>query len=110
MASFIAQFVSFGIFSYILSSFMKPMIEDLEWTRAQFTISRVVGQFVMAATGFFIGSLVDRYGGRPLMLVGATIVSLSLALHSQVTSLSVTGMRNFDFCQIHNTELRQERL
>ena len=77
-ASFVAQFVSLGIFSYVLSSFMIPMIDDLGWSRTEFTISRFVGQLVMAATGFLVGAFVDRYGGRPLMLIGTTILSVSL--------------------------------
>ncbi|MCZ6658172.1 MAG: MFS transporter [Gammaproteobacteria bacterium] len=87
VASFLAQFVSLGIFSYVLSSFMTPMIDELGWTRAEFTLSRSIGQVAMAVTGFFIGVAVDRYGGKPLMLVGTTILSVSLGLHSQVTEL-----------------------
>ena len=41
-ASFVAQFVSFGVFSYILTSFMDPMIEELRWSRAEFTVARTV--------------------------------------------------------------------
>ncbi len=87
VASFLAQFVSLGIFSYVLSSFMTPMIDDLGWTRAEFTLSRSIGQVVMAATGFLMGVWVDRYGGRPLMLIGTAILTVSLGLHSQVTEL-----------------------
>ena len=39
-AAFVAQFVSIGVISYILGPFMVPMIEELGWTRAEFTISR----------------------------------------------------------------------
>ncbi len=87
VASFLAQFVSLGVFSYVLSSFMTPMIDELGWTRAEFTLSRSIGQVAMAATGFLIGVWVDRYGGRRLMLIGTTILSVSLGLHSQVTEL-----------------------
>jgi OFA family oxalate/formate antiporter-like MFS transporter len=83
-AAFVSQFVAMGIFSYVLGPFMMPMIEDLGWTRAEFTLSRSLGQFVMGATGFLIGAWVDRFGPRPLMLVGATIMSISLALHAGV--------------------------
>jgi len=86
-AAFVAQFVSLGVFSYVSSSFMIPMVDDLGWSRAEFTVSRTVGQFVMAVTGFLVGTFVDRYGGRPLMLIGTTILSVSLAMHSQVTVL-----------------------
>lgn len=83
-AAFVSQFVAMGIFSYVLGPFMMPMIEDLGWTRAEFTLSRSLGQFVMGATGFLIGAWVDRFGPRPLMLVGATIMAISLCLHALV--------------------------
>ncbi|MDP6377498.1 MAG: MFS transporter [Pseudomonadales bacterium] len=86
-AAFLAQFVSLGIYSYVLSAFMVPMIDDLGWTRAEFTLSRSVGQLMMAATGLVVGGYVDRVGGRPLMLIGATIMSVALYMHSHVGEL-----------------------
>ncbi len=83
-AAFVSQFVAMGVFSYVLGPFMMPMIEDLGWTRAEFTLSRSLGQFVMGMTGFLIGAWVDRFGPRPLMLAGATIMAVTLALHSLV--------------------------
>lgn len=83
-AAFVSQFVAMGIFSYVLGPFMMPMIEDLGWSRAEFTLSRSLGQFVMGMTGFLIGAWVDRFGPRPLMLAGATIMAVTLALHSLV--------------------------
>jgi MFS family permease len=87
VAAFVSQFVAIGIFSYVLGPFMMPMIEDLGWTRSEFTLSRSLGQLVMGATGFLIGAWVDRFGPRPLMLMGATIMSASLALHGLVQTV-----------------------
>ena len=87
LAAFFAQFVGFGVFSYLLGPFMLPMIDDLGWPRAEFTLSRSVGQVVMGVAGFVIGSYVDRLGARPLMLIGATVLTLVLAAHSQVETL-----------------------
>lgn len=67
---------------------MVPMIEDLGWTRSEYTLSRSLGQFVMGFAGFFIGAWVDRFGARPLMLVGSLLLALVLAAHSQVHSLT----------------------
>jgi hypothetical protein len=55
-AAFVSQFVAMGVFSYVLGPFMLPMIEELGWTRAEFTLSRSLGQFVMGMTGFLIGA------------------------------------------------------
>ena len=86
-AAFVSQFVATGIFSYVLGPFMLPMIEELGWTRAEFTLSRSLGQLVMGLTGFVIGSYVDRFGPRPLMLTGTTVLVIALSLHSQITDI-----------------------
>lgn len=86
-AAFIAQFVSIGMYSYVLGSFMTPMIEELGWSRAEFTLTRTIGQLVMAFVGVFVGSRIDRFGGRPIMLIGATVLAGALVAHSQVETL-----------------------
>jgi OFA family oxalate/formate antiporter-like MFS transporter len=85
--AFAAQFVAYGIFSYVQGAFITPMIEDLQWSRTEFTLSRSLSQVVMGLTGFVIGSYVDRYGARPLMLIGTTILVISLGLHAYVDTL-----------------------
>ncbi len=64
------------------------MTAEFGWTRAEFTVARSVGQLVMGLAGFVIGVYVDRYGGKPLMLVGAGLIALVLALHAQVETLT----------------------
>lgn len=87
VAAFIAQFVSVGAQSYVIGPFMVPMTTELGWTRAEFTLPRTIGQVVMAFTGFFIGSLVDRKGARGFMLGGVVILSVALFLLSKVDAL-----------------------
>lgn len=86
-AAFIAQFVAIGMYSYVLGSFMAPMIDELGWTHSDFTLTRTIGQCVMALVGVFVGVRVDRYGGRPIMLLGGVVLSVSLCLHSWVQNL-----------------------
>ena len=87
MAAFIAQFVGMGLFSYVHGPFMVPMIEDLGWTRLEFSMTRTIGMFATAICGVFIGAQIDRVGARPVMLVGGTILVVSLVLHSRIESL-----------------------
>lgn len=77
-----------GMFSYVLGPFMVPMIDELGWTRSEYTLSRSLGQFVMGFAGFFIGGYVDRLGARPLMLAGTVLLAVALAAHSLVHSLT----------------------
>jgi MFS family permease len=87
-AAFVAQFFAMGMFSYLLGPFMVPMTDELGWTRSEYTLSRSFGQFVMGFAGFFIGAYVDRLGARPLMVLGTVVLSLVLAAHSQVYTLT----------------------
>lgn len=75
------------MYSYVLGSFMTPMIDELGWSRADFTLTRTLGQMVMAFVGIYVGSRVDQFGGRPIMLVGTTILAITMALHSLVDTL-----------------------
>ncbi len=86
-AAFVAQFVAVGSQNYVVGAFLKPMTDDLGWTRAEFTYARTIAQVIMAFTGFFIGAHVDRHGGRRLMLIGITILSSSLFALSFVQQL-----------------------
>jgi len=87
LAAFIAQFVAIGVQNYVIGPFMVPMISELEWSRAEFTLPRTIGQVVMAFTGFFIGGLVDRKGARGFMLAGTVVLALSLFGLSEVRTL-----------------------
>ena len=78
VASFVAQFVAVGVTNYAAGPFLTPMTEELGWTRAEFTIPRSLGGFVMAITGFLIGSWVDRFGARPFMTGGILVTAASL--------------------------------
>ena len=93
-AAFVAQFVAIGMYSYVLGAFMMPMIEDLGWSRGEFSFTRTIGQLVMAVVGVFVGARVDRFGGRPVMLLGTVVLSVSLALHAWVQTLWVWWLLN----------------
>ncbi len=87
VASFVAQFVAVGVTNYAAGPFLTPMTEELGWTRAEFTIPRSLGGFVMAITGFLIGSWVDRFGARPFMTGGILVTAASLWWLGSVESL-----------------------
>lgn len=78
VAGFVTQFLSVGAMNYSIGAFMLPMTTDLSWTRAEFILPRSLGQFVMAFTGFYIGSYVDRLGARAFVLAGLFILTAAL--------------------------------
>ena len=85
--AFATQFVSVGITNYAAGPFLTPMTQELGWTYAEFTIPRSLGGFVMALTGFFIGTWVDRLGGRRFMIGGVLTSAIALWLLGATTTL-----------------------
>ena len=79
-AGFVTQFVSVGVTNYAAGPFLAPMTQELGWSYAEFTIPRSLGGFVMALTGFFIGTWVDRFGARRFMVAGVLVGALALWL------------------------------
>jgi OFA family oxalate/formate antiporter-like MFS transporter len=67
--------------------FLDPMITDLGWTRSEFTLASSAAFVFGGFAGLVIGPMVDRYGPRPLMLVGAVGYSGALLLTSQIETL-----------------------
>ena len=86
-ASFVAQFVSVGMQNYVIGAFFKPMTEELDWSRTEFTLSRTIGQFFFAVIGLYIGTYVDRRGGRTLMRVGVLVLAGAMIGCSYVEEL-----------------------
>lgn len=87
IAGFVTQFVAVGMSNYIVGSFLIPMTEEFGWTRAEFSLSRSIGQVVLACTGFVIGSYIDRYGGRRFIIAGAFILSAATYSLGNITTL-----------------------
>lgn len=85
-AAFVAQFMSVGT-NTISGAFLKPMSDELGWSRSDFTYALTLSRFLSAFVGFFIGVYVDRYGSRPLMFAGTTVVAASLFLMGSVSEL-----------------------
>lgn len=78
VGAFVAQFVAVGTQNYVAGIFLKPMTQDLDWTRSDYTIARTVSSVVMALIGLFIGGVVDRQGGRLLIFVGSLVMGAAL--------------------------------
>ncbi len=75
-----------GVFSLssTLSVFLKPITEDLGVSRGAFSLVRTGEVLVSAAIAPLIGSLIDRHGGRWLIVIGAVVASAGYLLLSQV--------------------------
>lgn len=83
----VGQFAATGAQGQISGVFLRPMVDDLGWTVGQFTMATSAAFVVGGVAGLIIGPMVDRYGPRPLMLVGAFGFGTALLLMSRVTAI-----------------------
>lgn len=71
----------------VLSVFVKPMSEELGWTRAAISGVATSGAIASGLLGLVVGPLLDRRGLRLLAFLGLLVLGGSLAALSQVGEL-----------------------
>lgn len=69
----LASMMSAGIQAYGLGTFVTPMTQELGWSRTDISLGQTLSTAVGGIIGLFIGGLIDRRGGRLLMIFGAVI-------------------------------------
>lgn len=85
--AFVAQAMSAGLQVYTFGVFLKPMTDALGLSRAELTSVQSFSILVNGVLALFIGPLIDRRGGRELMVVGALITGAGLAAIGLVQTL-----------------------
>ena len=75
----LSQLVCWGISYYLIGGFGDLMVADLGWSR-----TRIYGGFsaalvVMGLTSQVTGRLIDRHGGRRVMVAGSCLIALGCA-------------------------------
>jgi MFS family permease len=74
-----------GMFS--LPVLLQPIARDTGWSVTGVSSAMTIGFLAMALTSMIWGTLSDRFGPRPVMLIGSVVIAASLALASGTTSL-----------------------
>jgi MFS family permease len=74
---------------FALPVYLQPMADQTGWTRAGISGAMTVGFLVMGVAGFFWGTLTDRIGARPVVLIAAVMLGLGLFIASRATDLLV---------------------
>jgi MFS family permease len=72
---------------FSLPVFLLPMSRETGWSVTGISSAMTIGFLAMAAASMVWGNLSDRFGPRPVVLAGSTILAASLAAASQATSL-----------------------
>ncbi|MGH7870853.1 MAG: MFS transporter, partial [Candidatus Binatia bacterium] len=83
---FLANVASSFALASTLSIFLKPLTAELGISRGVFSLLRSGEGIVGACLAPFVGTLVDRFGGRWLMAVGAAIVGAGYLILGHVDS------------------------
>lgn len=71
---------------FSLAVFLDPMTTATGWSRAGISSAMTLNFVIMGLGGFFWGTVSDRIGTRPVVLIGAAILGLALVLASRATS------------------------
>ena len=78
ITAFLALFAIVGFVIYGLPFFYDFMIKEFGYTRAEVTSGNAVGKLLVAPLfGFIAGWLIDRYGPRRLMMIGAIFTGIA---------------------------------
>lgn len=83
---FLANLASAFSLASTLSVFLKPLTQELGVSRGVFSLLRSGEGIIAAFLAPLIGTLVDRYGGRWLMVAGAIVAGSGYLLLGQVES------------------------
>jgi MFS family permease len=85
---FLANVASSFALASTLSIFLKPLTAELGISRGVFSLLRSGEGIIAAGLAPLVGTLVDRYGGRWLMVVGTLIVGVGYLFLSHVESFA----------------------
>jgi MFS transporter, OFA family, oxalate/formate antiporter len=74
----LASFTEVAFFNPVLGVFIPEFEKEFGWSRTEISLGVTLGSFVGAAFAPFFGPLIDRYGGKPFVVGGASLMALGL--------------------------------
>jgi predicted MFS family arabinose efflux permease len=72
---------------FALPVYLQPIAEETGWTRAGISAAMTIGFLSMGIGGFLWGTLSDRIGARPVVLLAAVILLTGFIIASRATDL-----------------------
>ncbi|TAJ19674.1 MAG: MFS transporter [Dehalococcoidia bacterium] len=85
--AFVSSMMSMGITAYSMGVFLKPMTQELGWSRTDISLGQTLTTFVTGILGVAIGRRMDARGGRALMVGGAIIGGFGFIMLGHVHEL-----------------------
>jgi len=79
--------IGWGTYTTCFAVFLKPLLEEFGWTRAQASLAYSISFLVQAAMGICAGWLNDKLGPRTVVVFLGSFLGLCYILMSQIHSL-----------------------
>ena len=86
-AAFFATFGSVTFFNPVLGVFSQLLEDDFGWTRSDVAGALSVGGLAAGVGAPFVGSILDRWGGRWVIVASGVAMAICALILSQMTSL-----------------------
>ncbi len=87
-SSFVMLFISQAYTLGGLSVFDKEILGEFGWTVGDYKLKGLITFFFAGLLAPFMGALADKYGVRPLMIVGTFLLAMGYFMYSQIASLT----------------------
>jgi MFS family permease len=84
--SFLVLLVTNGIIISGITAFDTPLLQEFGWSRGTLKFRDLLTFLVAGLLAPLSGALADRFGVRPLMLFGATLLAGCMVAYSRITS------------------------
>ena len=84
---FLIALYTAGVIGYSFTAFFEPIADEFGWSYTQVSLASSVRGLEMGLFAPLIGALVDRFGSRQILFLGAILLGLGLLWLSRVQSL-----------------------
>ncbi len=89
LGAIFALIASQGVSGTATGILQRPMMDDLGWSSAEYSLSGTISLLLGGILGVFSGQLLDQYGARKLIAIGATVLGITFMYISTIESLLV---------------------
>ena len=86
-AGFTIWFIGWGVFAMCFGVFLKPLLDEFGWTRAETTLAYSLSFLAQAGLGIVTGWLTDKLGPRFVVTIFGSFIGWSYLLISQIQTL-----------------------
>jgi MFS family permease len=76
--------IGMGVGGYIFPVFLKPVVDDLGWSRTDYALANPIMSTTVALAGPLVGWMSDQRGPRAVLVAGSLLMSGGLVLAGQM--------------------------